>query len=286
MKNYRFCSYLVLCLMAVQCSGEGSEINQKTLSALPINQKSGLPEVILANPPSGTNNVPKNTPITIVFGTRVNTSSVESAFVLRKTSDNSIVPGSFSWNMGTTFTFTPASLLDFGENYQISISGAKTALGKDLTAYNSVFKVGNDGIPPTVVTSAPGDGVGPGPVVVSLDWSELINEAIALANCVFDGVPCNATDVTWTGNTMKYNTNVACDQTHTLSFGYIEDATGTPTSYAKTFSTAATTICKSCDFDTGCCEQFCAPGSSPCQHHYNEPNCEECEGSIPNPMCQ
>lgn len=228
---------IVLVLSAsLTCNSESGEINQKSITALPTNQKSGLPEVTAAEPANASTSIARSAVVALAFGTKVNTASVEAAFALVRVNDGSAIAGSFAWNQGTSFIYTPATLLEYNTDYRVTVGGL-TSVGKSLVSFTSTFKTANDGTVPTVVSSAPANGVAAGPIVVSVTWSEAMNSAIVAANCTYDGVICNPANISWAANTFNYMEVAACGQTHTLTFTNAEDATGTPVTYTKTFTT-------------------------------------------------
>lgn len=262
---------ILLCLtLILTCKGQQEEMVQKSISALPTSQKTGVPEVTAAEPANGATSVSRTISIALAFGTKVNIFSVESGFSLVKVSNGSNITGAFTWNQGTSLAFTPASILEYNTEYRISVSG-QTILGKTLVPYASTFRTANDGTVPIVNSSYPANGVAAGPLIISIAWSEPMNTALVEANCLYDGVPCNLVNLSWSGNTLNYNTNISCGETHTLSLNNVEDATGTPASYSKTFTTVScctnvypdccvgsVSVCNSCCWEeTGCCGCAC-----------------------------
>lgn len=245
------------------CGSDAGEMNQKTITALPSNQKSGLPEVSSIQPVDAATSISLTTTIAIAFGTKVNVATVETNFSVRRISDNSLIAGTFAWNQGTSFIFTPAASLDYNTNYRITISG-KTAVGNDLVPYTSTFKTANDGTTPTVLSAGPANGVAAGAIVVSINWSEAMNQSIAAMNCTYDGLACNGANLSWTGNTMNYSEAVACGQSHTLALTYVEDITGTPSSYTKSFATTPCCTWQNVCFDSAPSPSCPVGGSDGC----------------------
>ena len=257
-------------IIGLKCKGQQDEMVQKSISALPANQKNGVPEVTAADPVNGATSVSRSISIALAFGTKVNIFSVESGFSLKKISNGISVSGAFTWNQGTSLVFTPSAILEYNTEYRVSLNG-QTILGQALVPYTSTFRTANDGTVPTVNSSAPANGVAAGPIVVSVAWSEPMNTALVEANCMYDGAPCILANLSWSGNTMNYSTTVACGQTHTLTLNSVEDATGTAASYAKTFTTVScctnvypdccvgsVSVCNSCCWEeTGCCGCAC-----------------------------
>lgn len=272
MKNIRLLVVLILgiSVATLTCERNQDEMIQKTLAALPATQKSGLPEVTAAEPANAATSVARSIVISLAFGTKVNIWSVESGFSLAKISNGSLVSGAFTWNQGTSLTFTPSSNLEYNTDYRITVNGL-TVLGKNLVTYTSTFKTANDGTVPTVLSSGPANGVAAGPITVAVAWSEPMNQSLVEANCLYDGVPCQLVNLTWSGNTLNYTRTVSCGETHTLTLNGVEDATGTPVSYSKTFTTVScctnvypdccvgsTSVCNSCCWEeTGCCGCAC-----------------------------
>ena len=227
--------------IALTCAHQQDELVQKSMSALPTTQKSGLAEVVLAEPAAGATGIPRNAKVLIAFGTKVNTSSVEAGFLLVRLRDCSAISGVFSWQPGTTLTFTPASLFDYSTDYQITVNGA-TTLGKSLTSYSATFKTGHDGTIPTVISSAPGNGTAEGTTIISVTWSEAMNITTTNSSCTFNGVSCTIGNLAWSGNTVSYTTTAVCGQTNNLVFTGAADLSGAPASVTKTFTSAPCTV--------------------------------------------
>lgn len=230
-----------LVIFALTCSHQQDEMVQKSISALPTAQKSGLAEVVFAEPAAGATGVQREAGILLAFGTKVNTTSVQSGFSVTRVSDGTIVAGTFTWQQGTTLTFTPSSLLAYSTDYQLTVNGL-TSLGKNLIPYAATFRTGHDGTIPTVIASTPGNGTSEGTTIVSVTWSEAMNVAATNASCTFNGVPCTVGNLTWMGNNVTYTTTAVCGQTNNLAFVNAEDVSGAPVTYTKTFTSAPCSV--------------------------------------------
>ena len=88
-----------------------------------------LPRLVSAQPADNSVNVYLDTNVQLNFSYPMDAASVEANFSLQ-TSDGSFVTGQSSWNEDfTTFTFTPADLLQRNTTYKVSLSAEAAALG-------------------------------------------------------------------------------------------------------------------------------------------------------------
>ncbi len=114
------------------------------------------PTIIQVSPANGTTNVPRETPVTIIFSKPVIAQSV--AFTLEL--NGCAVEGAIAWNpTNTSFEFTPYDLLGYNSTYNIVVSSAADLAGHAMQGdFTSSFTTVSDTSLPYVVEVFPADG--------------------------------------------------------------------------------------------------------------------------------
>ncbi len=176
---------------------------------------------IIAKTPTGPNNVPVDTKITVTFNELMKNSSAETAF--------STLPethGSFSW-AGNTMTYTPNSNLSQGTNYIVTVgTGARDSAGNYMTApYSWEFKTElktADISPPIITANSPTGNNVPVNTQINVTFNESMNTSSSQS--AFSILPPTNGIFSWAGNTMTYSPNTNLNQGTTFNITVRTDA--------------------------------------------------------------
>lgn len=140
--------------------------------------------------------------------------------------------GNLVWS-GNTVTYTTTVVCGQTNNLIFTnaedISGAPATVTQSFTSAPCTI--------PVVLSFSPADNIANGLTTLSILWSEAMDTAAAGLNCLYDGAACNTGSISWSGNTFNYPVNLACGQSHTISFTQVRDIFGSTNTYSKTFTT-------------------------------------------------
>ena len=100
------------------------------------------PQILSIDPPTEASQVLLDTPIQVEFNQPMDQASVRQAFTFRNAANGADVAGMLTFNEdGSFFTFKPASRLELGTRYQVSIQGSARSASGDATLTNPTTAV-------------------------------------------------------------------------------------------------------------------------------------------------
>jgi hypothetical protein len=102
------------------------------------------PSVSSITPANGATGVSRTTTISVVFSENIQFETFKSGFTLKKTSDGTVVSGTYSYNPSTkTATFTPSSSLLASTQYTVEIKNVYDLVENKMTStFTSSFTTG------------------------------------------------------------------------------------------------------------------------------------------------
>jgi hypothetical protein len=102
------------------------------------------PSVSSITPANGATGVSRTTTISVVFSENIQFATFKSGFTLKKTSDSTVVSGTYSYNPSTkTATFTPSSSLLASTQYTVEIKNVYDLEENNMTStFTSSFTTG------------------------------------------------------------------------------------------------------------------------------------------------